>query len=100
MSQFVNYAKRGFTLPPGCRDLVDLLRYPRERAKDGSVGCGWSPLSLHERLSLPGSMDDLERLLGILVHPRGATSAIEIHAEAFPCSVMLYHGEATGTLRY
>jgi len=26
MSKFVNYSKRDFTLPPGCKDLIDVLQ--------------------------------------------------------------------------
>jgi len=29
MSKFVNYKKRSVTLPPGCKDLVDVLHGPR-----------------------------------------------------------------------
>jgi hypothetical protein len=29
MSKFVNYNKRSITLPPGCKDLIDLLREER-----------------------------------------------------------------------
>ena len=32
MSKFVNYKKRGITLPPGCKDLIELLE-PQRRAK-------------------------------------------------------------------
>jgi hypothetical protein len=31
MSKFVNYNKRSITLPPGCKDLIDVLHEPAQR---------------------------------------------------------------------
>ncbi|HEU0011673.1 MAG TPA: hypothetical protein VFT34_17790 [Verrucomicrobiae bacterium] len=40
MSQFVNYTKRSFKLPPGCKDLIDILEPSRRRTKaDLPSGC-------------------------------------------------------------
>lgn len=42
MSKFVNYKKRSITLPPGCKDLIDLLQQHRQPKTDStisSVGC-------------------------------------------------------------
>lgn len=32
MSDFVNLKKRSVTLPPGCKDLVDLLKVPKQKS--------------------------------------------------------------------
>lgn len=34
MNEFVNFKKRGVTLPPGCKDLIDLLRPTAKQAID------------------------------------------------------------------
>ena len=34
MSQFVNYSKRGVELPPGCKDLIDLLSRDKDQLPD------------------------------------------------------------------
>src|SRR5437762_6456917 len=83
MAQFVNYKKRSFTLPPGCKDFIDVLE-PSSRAIKGTVvSTGFQRPQVNEvanllgrrflnRESLRGPLPDgfaqLGRLLARFVH--------------------------------
>lgn len=45
MSKFVNYKKRAFTLPPGCKDLIDVLAPSRRRREAYMATGGLPPLA-------------------------------------------------------
>jgi hypothetical protein len=61
MSDFVNYKKRSVTLPPGCKDLVDVLRSPP--AVKGELS--GTPIGPRINESL-GTIADLERYAQML----------------------------------
>ena len=43
MARFVNYQKRGVELPPGCKDLIDVLRRNRRAEAPGGFALGREP---------------------------------------------------------
>jgi len=43
MSQFIDYKKRSVTLPPGCKDLIDVLRLAEKPQLHGSISAGDRP---------------------------------------------------------
>jgi hypothetical protein len=43
MARFVNYQKRGVELPPGCKDLIDVLKGKRKAKKPGGLAGTWKP---------------------------------------------------------
>lgn len=49
MSDFVNYNKRDVKLPPGCKDLIDVLRGRRVATRDYSVNGPVSDIAEHVR---------------------------------------------------
>lgn len=48
MAQFVNYKKRSFTLPPGCKNLIDVLEPSRRQTKGHTATGGFQPLEIRE----------------------------------------------------
>ena len=63
MSDFVNYSTRTVSLPPGCKDLLDVLNLPREETPHyAALPSGAQP----ERLK-DGILRDLEANLGWLI---------------------------------
>ena len=55
MAQFVNYKKRGITLPPGCKDLIDVMAPSRRRTKAHVGASGFPPFEIKEdRFSTAG----------------------------------------------
>ena len=65
MGNFVNYKKRSFSLPPGCKDLMDVLSHPRERRfhefAELAKALGVSPEEASEMVA-----DEVKRMLRML----------------------------------
>lgn len=60
MSEFVNYQKRGIELPPGSKDLIDVLRLPG--STEGSTPAMSWQWSERRRLAREGRWRRLEGL--------------------------------------
>jgi hypothetical protein len=60
MSDFVNYNKRSVALPPGCKDLIDLLRSQARKTDTGG------PLMSPRRGESVGTMAHLEKYAQML----------------------------------
>ncbi len=94
MSQFVNFNKRSVTLPPGCKDLIDVLASTRKKRKASSVPETFAPLEIHKERFPSAGLAQLERFVGLLLHPRGEACVIQIAAEALSNPVTLYCSKA------
>jgi hypothetical protein len=73
MSEFINFNKRGVTLPPGCKDLIDLLR-PKvkpsiERAQS---------LTLTRNETITGALQDVGKYTHMAFESRGAIFTLVI----------------------
>jgi hypothetical protein len=44
MARFVNYQKRGVELPPGCKDLIDVLKRKQKAEGPGAFAGNWEPM--------------------------------------------------------
>jgi hypothetical protein len=44
MARFINYQKRGVELPPGCKDLIDVLKRKPKAEGPGAFGGQWEPM--------------------------------------------------------
>ena len=44
MARFVNYQKRGIELPPGCKDLIDVLKGKAKAKVPGAFAGKWGPV--------------------------------------------------------
>jgi hypothetical protein len=44
MVRFVNYRKRGVELPPGCKDLIDVLKGKAKAKASGAFAGKWEPV--------------------------------------------------------
>jgi len=61
MSDFVNYKKRSITLPPGCKDLVDVLRQGRNMEwLESRLGIDLSR-AVTRNLDLKGTFQDIQK---------------------------------------
>ena len=81
MSEFVNYHKRGIELPPGCKDLADVLRQ-RPGVTRGSKTLG--------RLS------DVPRYVSMLVNSSSEQFTLMIGTADERLSIVLYRSESEG----
>ncbi len=94
MSQFVNFNKRDFTLPPGCKDLIDLLVPPRKRVRrKGGAQLSPPPKLQHERFATAG-LAQLDRLVGMLLDSSADSFVVSISATGLNFPVSLYRIKA------
>jgi hypothetical protein len=94
MSQFVNFNKRSVTLPPGCKDLMDVLAPARKKRRARSVPETFAPLEIHKERFPSAGLAQLERFVGLLLHPRGEACVVQIAAEALSNPIVLYCSKA------
>ncbi len=67
MARFVNYQKRGVELPPGCKDLIDVLKGNAKAKAPGAFAGNWVPLPKPD-LYPSGGIAQIERyVIRILV---------------------------------
>ena len=66
MSSFVNYRKRSFTLPTGCKDLIDVLQTSKRGVRGDASSIGLRPAGQHERFPKAG-LAEIDRLVSKLL---------------------------------
>src|SRR5947207_13581446 len=67
MSQFVNYKKRSVALPPGCKDLIDLLRPAGAHKADGTIPRDDRP-SVARGESVTGKLSEIGKYVAMVFH--------------------------------
>ena len=81
MSEFVNYNKRDVTLPPGCKDLIDVLRLGEASPpKRGGVTRGGMTI---------GRLSEVPQHIARLLKSRSAVSMLSIGFVEQPRSIAL-----------
>jgi hypothetical protein len=69
MSQFIDYKKRSVTLPPGCKDLIDLLRPPRP-PKSGAVASREEKPTVTRGESFNGGFSEIRKSVAKVVESK------------------------------
>ncbi|HZR18677.1 MAG TPA: hypothetical protein VFE51_15400 [Verrucomicrobiae bacterium] len=90
MSQFVNFKKRGFTLPPGCKNLIDVLKPTLQQGKAGFTSEALAPFGIQKERFPSSGLAEIERFVERLFHPRGEAFVVEIAAQALSSPIMLF----------
>ena len=96
MSKFVNYNKREFTLPPGCKDLIDVLR-PRRAltlGKDAAAVTG-RPAVTRSGQTI-GRLSEVPRHISMLVTSRSELFTLMIGTTEEALSIVRYRSESEG----
>lgn len=90
MKPLVNYKKRKFTLPPGCKNLIDVLEPSRRQAKEHHL-TGWlsSPQLREERFATAG-LAHIGRFMSMLLHSRKELFQLSIIVPGFQFPVAMY----------
>ena len=66
MGDFVNYKKRSVSLPPGCKDLIDVLsRRPERRFQEFAERLKYRGVNPKEAMKILTS-EEVKRLLSLL----------------------------------
>jgi hypothetical protein len=89
MSQFVNFNKRDITLPPGCKDLSDVLAASQKQARQEPVAEDFLGLEKHKEHFGSAGMAQLERFAGMLLHSPSLAFVVEIAAPELQFPVVL-----------
>lgn len=98
MAQFVNYKKRGCTLPPGCKDLIDVLKLSRRRTKGHILTGGFQPLKIREQEFPTAGLAQIGRYVSMLLKFRGELFTLSIRALDFEFPVTLYRYRSEQTV--
>ena len=97
MTQFVDYKKRSFTLPPGCKDLIDVLAPSRRRSKSPiATGSFRSPEIKVERFPTEG-LSQIGRFVSMMLQWKGETFMLSVTGEDFEFPVTLYRSRSEQT---
>src|SRR6266568_946681 len=92
MSEFVNYNKRGITLPPGCKDLSDLLKPKGLRNAPGPILAVEQPPVVREE-TLTATLAEIEQHVAMVFQSQARLFALEIFLPGEPASVQIIRWE-------
>jgi len=98
MTQFVNYKKRAFTLPPGCKDLIEVLAPSRRRTKANVATCGFPSLEIREERFATAGLAQIGRYVLMLLEWRGELFTLSVTAQTFEFPVTLYRSKSAQTV--
>ena len=96
MSEFVNYHKRGIELPPGCKDLIDVLPTSRRQRKT-YIASGFRPAKMREERFPTAGLAQIGRYVSMLLQWQGELFTLSLTAQDFEFPVTLYRSRSEGT---
>jgi len=96
MKQFVNYKKRGFTLPSGCKDLLDVLAPPQRQGKAQVAAGRWQRPEIEEERFPTAGLAQIGRYVSMLLRSRGEFFTL-VTAQDFEFPVTLYRSRSEQT---
>jgi hypothetical protein len=77
MTEFFDYKKRGVELPPGCKDLMDVLHRKAEQEAAEAASGHWVPVPKPDRIEERG-MDHLERFIAVVLESPAKFTTVDI----------------------
>lgn len=96
--QFVNYRKRSFTLPPGCKNLIDVLARSRRKAKGQIATCGFPPLEIKKERVPTGGLAQIGRYMEMLLQSRGELFTLSVTGPGFQYPVAFCRSRSERTV--
>jgi hypothetical protein len=100
MAEFVNYKKRGFTLPSGCKDLIDVLVPSRRRSAVQMATGDFASLEIKEERFPTAGLEQIGRFVSMLLQSRGEMFTLSITAQGFEFPVTLYRSRSDQTAAF
>ncbi len=77
MGQFVNYKKRGFTLPPGCKNLIDVL-HPRDKQNFQHFSERVQRSKVKRDESVTGTLSEVGKFVAMLFESHGLAFTLKM----------------------
>ena len=79
MSKFVNYKKRGVALPPGCKDLIDVLKpSPSSYQTILATLGGFNSRKIVRHETVVGTLSDIPKYVVMMFQPRKSSFWLQI----------------------
>src|SRR5712692_5352872 len=97
MSQFVNYNKRGFTLPAGYKDLIDILELSRRRAEAHKASVSSRPLQIREEHFRTAGLGQIGRYVSVFLGSPAKLIALMVIYRDDQVPVVLHRSESANT---
>jgi hypothetical protein len=98
MSQFVNYNKRSVKLPPGCKELSDLLK-PKSLRKIHGPLLGAQPVVLHED-SVFETLANIQEHIAMVFQSRAEVFSLTISPPDSQLSLHIFCGKGVGPFAF
>jgi len=92
MSEFVNYNQRGISLPPGCKDLIDLLERDRRLAEAAQPNLN-ARAQLVKGGETVGAFADMEAFAVMAFSSGASVTNLQIRSDE-PQATVIYHHQA------
>jgi hypothetical protein len=97
MGEFVNYQKRGVELPPGCKDLVDVLREVSKSKTSQAITTQWVPVPKPEQIAAHG-LDHIVRFMTRVLESTAKFTSLSIELPGREAAISVYRHREPGTL--
>ena len=97
MGEFVNYKKRSVELPPGCKDLMDVLLKTSKRKTSLPITTRWVPVPKPERIAAHG-LDHIPRFMTRDLKSTAKFTSLSIELPGREIGIGVYRHSEPGTL--
>src|SRR5437773_4103400 len=97
MGEFVNYKKRSVELPPGCKDLMDVLLKTSTRKTSLPITTRWVPVPKPERIAAHG-LDHIPRFMTRVLKSTAMFTSLSIELPGRETGIGVSRHSEPGTL--
>jgi hypothetical protein len=97
MGIFVNYKKRSVELPPGCKDLLDVIHQRPKRKTHQAMTNKWVPVAKSERISKHG-LDHILRFMVLVLESTTKFTSLSIKLPGKDVAISVYRHKEPRTL--
>lgn len=97
MGKFVNYKKRSVELPPGCKDLMDVLLKVSKSKTSQPVTTQWVPIPKPEQIATHG-LDHILRFMTRVLESTAKFTSLNIELPGREAAISVYRHSEQGTL--
>src|SRR5579863_5558345 len=96
MSEFVNYKSRSVSLPPGCKDLIDLLKPAPTESLFAEAKSVWTAAGMRKAGFEAAGLDHVGRYVARLVKESSGVSVLMISIPKRSSRVLLFRKRGGG----
>ena len=94
MSKFVNFKKREIALPPGCKDLIDVLKPGRRVSSKYHVNIAGQHPAVSRAGQTVGGLSEIRKYVAMVLESRAVAFTLQITSPNRQLIVSLFHENA------